>query len=194
MDEILFDEPAAGVRRITLNRPDKLNSFTYAMYAALIAELDAVRLRPDIRVVVLTGAGRGVCAGHDIAGGGGAPAFVPDGLGPMQMKTLVNAEIARIPALMHALPQPAQGVVQPTGWDALDHRWRTRHVCRRGFDGRGGQGVLHEAKPLRDHPATMAVDTGQQFARHMLQLHGDRPGARHRQGHAGETPRCGDGG
>lgn len=106
MDEILFDEPAPGVRRITLNRPDKLNSFTYAMYAALITELESLRLRTDVRVVILTGAGRGFCSGHDISGGGGEATFVPEGTGTMQRKTLVNAEISRIPALMRALPQP----------------------------------------------------------------------------------------
>ncbi len=51
------------VARITLNRPDRLNSFTKAMHAELRAALDEVQ---DTRVIVLTGAGRGFCAGQDL--------------------------------------------------------------------------------------------------------------------------------
>jgi 2-(1,2-epoxy-1,2-dihydrophenyl)acetyl-CoA isomerase len=53
---------AGGVARITLNRPDRLNSFTRAMHAELAEALDAAA---DARVIVLTGAGRGFCAGQD---------------------------------------------------------------------------------------------------------------------------------
>ena len=52
-----------GIARITLNRPDRLNSFTRAMHAELAQALDAAA---DARVVVLTGAGRGFCAGQDL--------------------------------------------------------------------------------------------------------------------------------
>ena len=55
----------AGVGRITLNRPDKLNSFNSQMHSELRAAL--ARLVPDgARVLVLTGAGRGFCAGQDL--------------------------------------------------------------------------------------------------------------------------------
>jgi 2-(1,2-epoxy-1,2-dihydrophenyl)acetyl-CoA isomerase len=54
---------AGGVARITLNRPDRLNSFTRAMHADLAEALDAAS---DARVIVLTGAGRGFCAGQDL--------------------------------------------------------------------------------------------------------------------------------
>lgn len=52
-----------GIARITLNRPDRLNSFTRAMHAEL---RDALGSLGDARVVVLTGAGRGFCAGQDL--------------------------------------------------------------------------------------------------------------------------------
>ena len=52
-----------GVARITLNRPDRLNSFTRAMHAELAQALDAAA---DARVIVFTGAGRGFCAGQDL--------------------------------------------------------------------------------------------------------------------------------
>lgn len=54
---------ADGVARITLNRPDRLNSFTRAMHSEL---RDALGNLGDARVVILTGAGRGFCAGQDL--------------------------------------------------------------------------------------------------------------------------------
>lgn len=59
-------EVAAGVARLTLNRPDKLNSFTEDMHAEVRTALDAVGADPSVRVLVLTGAGRGFCAGQDL--------------------------------------------------------------------------------------------------------------------------------
>ena len=52
-----------GIARITLNRPDRLNSFTRAMHGEL---RDAFSSLGDARVVILTGAGRGFCAGQDL--------------------------------------------------------------------------------------------------------------------------------
>jgi 2-(1,2-epoxy-1,2-dihydrophenyl)acetyl-CoA isomerase len=60
-------ELAGGIARITLHRPDKLNSFTEEMHAELRAALDAVQADAAARVLVLTGAGRGFCAGQDLA-------------------------------------------------------------------------------------------------------------------------------
>jgi len=57
----------AGVARLTLNRPDKLNSFTGAMHAEVRAALDRIQGDTSIRVLVLSGAGRGFCAGQDLA-------------------------------------------------------------------------------------------------------------------------------
>ena len=54
---------ADGIARITLNRPDRLNSFTRAMHFELAQALDAAA---DARVIILTGAGRGFCAGQDL--------------------------------------------------------------------------------------------------------------------------------
>jgi enoyl-CoA hydratase/carnithine racemase len=55
---------------ITLDRPDRLNAFTVPMQRELCAVLDEVDANPDVRVVVVTGRGRGFCAGADLAGGG----------------------------------------------------------------------------------------------------------------------------
>ena len=61
--ETIDFEATAPVARITLNRPDRLNSFTAAMHEEL---RDALANLGDARVVVLTGAGRGFCAGQDL--------------------------------------------------------------------------------------------------------------------------------
>src|SRR5574343_1051749 len=57
----------AGIARLTLNRPDKLNSFTGEMHAELRTALDRVQDAPAVRVLVMTGAGRAFCAGQDLA-------------------------------------------------------------------------------------------------------------------------------
>jgi 2-(1,2-epoxy-1,2-dihydrophenyl)acetyl-CoA isomerase len=55
-----------GIARLTLNRPDKLNSFTTEMHAEVRSALDRVQEDDTARVLVLTGAGRGFCAGQDL--------------------------------------------------------------------------------------------------------------------------------
>lgn len=55
-----------GVLRLVLNRPDKLNSFTPDMHLALRAGLERARDDAAVRAVLLTGAGRGFCAGQDL--------------------------------------------------------------------------------------------------------------------------------
>jgi enoyl-CoA hydratase/carnithine racemase len=60
----------AHVLTITLNRPDRLNAFTAQMGREVIAALDAADADDDVRAVVFTGAGRGFCAGADLAAGG----------------------------------------------------------------------------------------------------------------------------
>ena len=57
---------AAGVATITLNRPDKLNAFTGTMREDLLAALRACDANEEVRVVVITGAGRAFCAGGDV--------------------------------------------------------------------------------------------------------------------------------
>ncbi len=60
-------ELADGVLRVTLDRPEVLNSFNAAMAAELRAALDAAAGDDAVRAVVLTGAGRAFCAGQDLA-------------------------------------------------------------------------------------------------------------------------------
>lgn len=64
-DDLLLAE-GGGIVTITLNRPDKLNSFTAKLHADLLDVLQTVDADPSIRCVVLTGAGKGFCAGQDL--------------------------------------------------------------------------------------------------------------------------------
>jgi 2-(1,2-epoxy-1,2-dihydrophenyl)acetyl-CoA isomerase len=66
-EESVLYETRGAVALVTLNRPQSLNSFTRAMHQALWAALDKVEADKTIRAVVITGAGRGFCAGADLA-------------------------------------------------------------------------------------------------------------------------------
>ncbi|MCM2563380.1 crotonase/enoyl-CoA hydratase family protein [Lutimaribacter sp. EGI FJ00015] len=57
---------ADGVMTLTLNRPERLNAFTQAMLDEMIATFDAADADDDVRAIILTGAGRGFCAGVDL--------------------------------------------------------------------------------------------------------------------------------
>src|SRR4029079_3634313 len=74
-------ETASGIARITLNRPDRLNSFTSAMHAEVRDALEAVRADATLRVLCLTGTGRGFCAGQDLSDRAVAPGETPVDLG-----------------------------------------------------------------------------------------------------------------
>ena len=63
-------EVADGMLTITLDRPDKLNAFTGRMMHELIDAFDRADADDDVRVVIVTGAGRGFCAGADLSAGG----------------------------------------------------------------------------------------------------------------------------
>jgi len=69
---ILFDI-AKGFAKLTLNRPDRLNSFTVEMHGEVAEALSRVEQDPDIRALLITGAGRGFCAGQDLADRAVAP-------------------------------------------------------------------------------------------------------------------------
>ena len=57
---------ADGVLSLTLNRPDRLNAFNEEMHLALRAGFERANADADVRAVLLTGAGRGFCAGQDL--------------------------------------------------------------------------------------------------------------------------------
>jgi 2-(1,2-epoxy-1,2-dihydrophenyl)acetyl-CoA isomerase len=79
-ENILF-AVKGGIARLTLNRPDRLNSFNDAMHVEVRDALARVRADPSIRVLLLTGAGRGFCAGQDLGDRAVAPGAEPVDLG-----------------------------------------------------------------------------------------------------------------
>jgi 2-(1,2-epoxy-1,2-dihydrophenyl)acetyl-CoA isomerase len=95
-ETILLDQ-SDGIARITLNRPDRLNSFTKAMHAELRAALDEAK---DARVVILTGAGRGFCAGQDLNDRAVAPGETVD------LGETVEASWNPLIRRLAAMPQP----------------------------------------------------------------------------------------
>ncbi|WP_349360921.1 2-(1,2-epoxy-1,2-dihydrophenyl)acetyl-CoA isomerase PaaG [Stappia sp.] len=90
-----------GVLIVTLNRPDKLNSFNEAMHAELRAALDIAENDPDVRALLLTGAGRGFCAGQDL----GDRVFSDDA-GPPDLTRTIEANYNPLIRRMKALPKP----------------------------------------------------------------------------------------
>ena len=66
-DQLILTETDQSVARITLNRPDVLNSFNRPMAIALRDALQAAAADPAVRAILLTGSGRAFCAGQDLA-------------------------------------------------------------------------------------------------------------------------------
>ena len=154
-----------GVARVTLNRPDRLNSFTVAMHDELRAALERVKGDASVRVLLLTGAGRGFCAGQDLA-----DRAVP--------------RVARRSTSAHSIETqlPAAGAHAARAADAgrLRGQWR-----------RGGRGCEHRAG-LRHrrrsevgefHPGVLQDRADAGFRRHVVpaapRRHGARDGPRH---------------
>jgi len=90
-----------SVLYLTLNRPDKLNSFNRNMHLALRAGLERAHADPDVRAVLLTGKGRGFCAGQDLSDRDPSKQDGPPDLG----ETLENFYNPLV-RLIRSLPKP----------------------------------------------------------------------------------------
>jgi 2-(1,2-epoxy-1,2-dihydrophenyl)acetyl-CoA isomerase len=91
----------AGVLTITLNRPEKLNSFIPEMHGLMRAAMERALDSPDVRAVLLTGAGRGFCAGQDLSQrnvDAGAPAI--------DLSVSLGSHYNPLVRRMRALPKP----------------------------------------------------------------------------------------
>jgi enoyl-CoA hydratase/carnithine racemase len=97
----LYEQSASGVATITLNRPERLNALTFEVYRELTDTFAALRNEAEVRVVVITGAGRAFCSGgdvHDIIG----ELFSRDMDGLLEF-TRMTCQLIRN---MRALPKP----------------------------------------------------------------------------------------
>ena len=101
---LLVDEPVDHVRRLTLNRPDALNAMTAELCEALHGELRAIAAERSTRVVILTGAGRGFCAGLDLHGYGAAPSS--DGSDEARDRLANQQHMSTLILALRAVPQP----------------------------------------------------------------------------------------
>ena len=75
---LLVERDASGILQLTLNRPAELNAWTYDLEASFFAALDSAAADPSVRTVIITGAGRGFCAGASMSMLGGVPDSRPD--------------------------------------------------------------------------------------------------------------------
>ena len=97
MENILF-EIQSGVAKITLNRPDKLNSFNRAMSLELISALEQAEGDDSVRAILLTGAGRGFCAGQDLSEAVGDDAY--------EIEDIIEKQYNPIVKLLRGIEKP----------------------------------------------------------------------------------------
>lgn len=103
-DLVTIDHPADGVARLTLNRPDRLNALTRELVDDMHSALDAVDADHSCRAVILTGAGKGFCAGLDLNGFGTIPGT--EDFGRPQQGMAVQQHIAEVVHHLRAVRQP----------------------------------------------------------------------------------------
>ncbi len=106
---LLVERPTEHVHLVTLNRPDQLNAMTAELCQALHEELHSLRADRSCRVVILSGAGRGFCAGLDLRGYGSAPGN--DGVDTARDRLGNQEHMSRLVLGLRALPQPVIAAV-----------------------------------------------------------------------------------
>ena len=111
--DLILTEHREGYRIITLNRPDRLNSFNEAMHAALMSALVEAEVDDSCRAIVLTGAGRGFCAGQDLSDRVFSPGQVPDLSSTLER--LYNPLVRKLRALQMPVVCAVNGVAAGAG-------------------------------------------------------------------------------
>ena len=108
-DAVTIERLDGGVALLRLNRPERLNALTDAMVADIGRLLDALADDTDARVLVITGSGRGFCAGFDLALAGDAPRS--DELGEATAWTMRQERFASLVTRLRGLRQPVIAAV-----------------------------------------------------------------------------------
>ncbi len=106
---VLVEEPAPHVARLALNRPEQLNAMNAELCEALHVELRRIAADRACRAVILTGAGRGFCAGVDLHGYGAAPGN--DGSDEPRDRLANQEHMSTLVLGLRALPQPVIAAV-----------------------------------------------------------------------------------
>ncbi|SDI96205.1 enoyl-CoA hydratase-related protein [Variovorax sp. OV700] len=109
-EPLVLASDAGAVRTLSLNRPAALNSFTTELHAELMAALDLAARDEKVRCVVLTGAGRGFCAGQDLADPAVAPDSTP-GAAPKDLGHVISTYYAPLVARLRSMPMPVIAAV-----------------------------------------------------------------------------------
>ena len=104
MSAVVVEQVRPGIAKITLNRPERLNAMNYGLISGLHDALDQLAAERSCRVIVLTGAGRGFCAGLDLRDGASPPSTA--GMGRANGGLTVQKMIAALVPKMRAMPQP----------------------------------------------------------------------------------------
>ncbi len=110
----LYEQTGDGVATITLNRPERLNALTFEVYRELTDAFAALRTENDVRVVVITGAGRAFCSGgdvHDIIG----ELFSRDMEGLLEFTRMTCELVANIRALRKPVIASLNGTTAGAG-------------------------------------------------------------------------------
>jgi enoyl-CoA hydratase len=107
---VLLESAAPGVIVVTMSRPEKLNAMNETLVTELHEALQSASADPECRVIVLTGAGRGFCAGLDLGGFGAAP-DTGQGTGRVQQGFAVQQHIAALIPRLRRLRQPVIAAV-----------------------------------------------------------------------------------
>jgi enoyl-CoA hydratase len=108
-DAVIIERTRPGIAVLTLNRPERLNAMNYDLVRGLYDALDELEADRSCRVIVLTGAGRGFCAGLDLSEGASPPSTA--GLGRAQAGMTVQKLIAGLVPKMRSVPQPVIAAV-----------------------------------------------------------------------------------
>ena len=108
MSVLKIDQPREGVGLLTLNRPDRLNALNEELVQALTNALASITADDAVRAVVVTGEGRGFCAGLDLRDFGPSAREATSSVsGRMQFQEMM----AELPAALRALPQPVVAAI-----------------------------------------------------------------------------------
>jgi 2-(1,2-epoxy-1,2-dihydrophenyl)acetyl-CoA isomerase len=109
-EDLVLIAQVGAVRTITLNRPKALNAFTSEMHEALAAALSAAQSDQSVRCLVLTGSGRGFCAGQDLADPAVAPDLTP-GAKPTDVGNVIERFYKPLALRLRSMPVPVIAAV-----------------------------------------------------------------------------------